>query len=316
MTRIVILLASLAIYPFASNAEEAKGGSENQLKIEDLKPKSLAPGEDVDEVLTNKYMRAQSGSKSKISISNSLNYQGGTVERPLAENRPNITGGTGNTAVASLTDTISAKIAIDQRHAILGGFGARWITPLQGSDTPDSYNGNKTDAYDPYVKYQYVYKWYGVQSVMTTGVTATTQNNLVRQGYVGNAILQQNNAYEFGHTGISLGLLSAAIGAAYDDNSPKFLPGQADYTVGLYPFLEYVINDRLNIRTISGVWVFEHLRSEPRAATLFKDTIYQSVGLGISISRDVFLYPNIQIIPEDIRADRTNVALAATVNLF
>jgi hypothetical protein len=312
----VFLLAILASFSFAVHADDNESGEENKVKIEDLKPKAQASGDDVDEVLTNKYMRAQSGSKSPISISNSINYQGGTIDTPLAENRPNITGGTGNTAVASLTDQISGKFAIDQRHAVLAGFGARWITPLQGSDTPQGYNGTKTDAYDPYLKYQYVYKWSGVQSVLTTGGTYTTQNNLQRLGYVGNVILQQNNAYEFGTSGLTLGLLSVAIGAAYDNNDPAVLSYQADYTVGLYPFFEWVINDRLNIRTISGLWVFEHLRSEPRADTFFKDTIYQSFGLGISVSRDVFLYPNIQIIPEDIRSDRTNVALAATVNLF
>jgi len=45
-----------------------------------------------------------------------------------------------------------------------------------------------------------------------------------------------------------------------------------------------------------------------------KDSI--STGIGISLGRDVFLYPNIQFIPTDIRSDRTNVAMSANVNLF
>lgn len=283
-------------------------------------PTDKAPGEDVDEILTNKKMRAESGSKSRYSISNTINYAGSTIQHPFAEDRPNITQGTGSTNFASLTDSLAGKFSLDQTHAILAGFGIRWITPFQSDHIPANgkgpYNGTKFDAYDPYVRYQYVYRWYGIQSVLTASTTYTTQENLRRQGYIGNVMIQQNNAYDIGHTGLTLGLLTAIIGAGYSDRNPTNLANTSDYSFGFYPFLEYTINDWLNIRTISGVWVFEHIRNEPRWNTFFKDTIYQSIGVGISVTRDIFLYPNIQFIPEDIRADRTNVALSANINLF
>lgn len=278
-----------------------------------------APGEDVDEVLTNKKMRAESGSKSKLSISNSINWSGSTIEHPFAEDRPNITGGTGATTWASLRDQISGKYNLDQRHAILAGFGARWITPFNRSKVPAAqnkapYNGTKVDAYDPYVQYQYIYKWLGIQSVLVGGATYTTQQNLVNDGYVGNITIQQNNAYDIGHTGLTIGLLGAVTFTGYKNRDD--LSGTSDYSFGLYPFLEYTINDRFNLRTISGVWLFEHLRSENRPDTFYKNGIYQSVGLGISVMRDFYLYPNIQFLPENIRADLTNVAISANINLF
>jgi hypothetical protein len=46
------------------------------------------------------------------------------------------------------------------------------------------------------------------------------------------------------------------------------------------------------------------------------DQIYQSVGVGVSVTRDIFLYPNIQFLPNQIMASETNVGLTATVNVF
>ena len=71
-----------------------------------------------------------------------------------------------------------------------------------------------------------------------------------------------------------------------------------------------------NLRTISGLWVYDHLRSERDNFTFAKNKIYQSVGLGISVTRDIYLYPNVQFLPEDIRSDLTNVALSANINVF
>lgn len=300
--------------PVATPAEPAK--------VDELSPQTesnKAPGEDVDEVITNKKMRAESGSKSKLSISNSINWSGSTIEHPFAEDRPNITGGTGATTWASLRDQISGKYNLDQRHSISAGFGARWITPFNRSKVPAAenkapYNGTKVDAYDPYVQYQYIYKWLGVQSVLVGAATYTTQENLVRAGYLGNINIQQNNAYDIGKTGLTIGWLMNIVGTGYKNRDN--LTDSSDYAFGLYPFLEYTINDRLNIRTISGVWVYEHLRTESRLDTFSKNGIYQSVGLGISVIRDVFLYPNIQFMPEHLRADLTNIALSANINLF
>ena len=311
------VLAILTLQAGLVHAQES-AQSENKVKIEDVSPdKNKTSGTDVDEEITNKKMRAESGSKSKLSISNTIIYNGGTIEKPMDEHRPNITAGTGNTAVAALQDQLAGKYNFTQKTSLSAGLGVRWITPFQSIDrTPKGYDGSKTDAYDPYLKYQYIYKWSGIQSVFSITPTWTTQTNLRAQGQAGYMLFQQNNVYEIGRTGASLGVLLSAQAQAYDKNSPELLANQSDYLGGVYPFLEYTINEHFNLRTISGVWVYEHLRSEPRATSFYKDTIYQSIGVGISVSRDVFLYPNIQFIPEYMRADRTNVAMTANINLF
>ena len=42
----------------------------------------------------------------------------------------------------------------------------------------------------------------------------------------------------------------------------------------------------------------------------------QDVGLGISVSRDVFLFPNFQFSYDDPRIENTNVGFVANINMF
>ena len=61
-------------------------------------------------------------------------------------------------------------------------------------------------------------------------------------------------------------------------------------------------------------FLYEHNRTQA-ANTYNLDTIMESVGLGVSVSRDIFLYPNVQVLPEYMRVDRTNIAINTYVNL-
>ena len=91
---------------------------------------------------------------------------------------------------------------------------------------------------------------------------------------------------------------------------------QTDYFVGLYPFAEYLFNDRYSFRTVFGYFEYEALKGTAFASErIVRQTPYQSMGIGISLTRDIYLYPNIQFVPEDIRSERTNVALSTNINL-
>jgi hypothetical protein len=68
----------------------------------------------------------------------------------------------------------------------------------------------------------------------------------------------------------------------------------------------------LNFRTVANVWTYEMYPVEG----LVHDAYTESVGIGCSVTRDIFLYPNIQFTPGNISANLTNVGLTATINLF
>lgn len=303
---------------FAQNSEEA---GETTMKIEDAtgQKNTVKGDEDLDQVITNRKMRAEAGSKSKYSLSTTVNYSGGSIDKPLAEDRPNITGAYGSTLKANATADVSARYRLTPTDSLSAGLGLRWVAPLETDGIEaDPRTGKKQDRFDasnPYLSYNKAYRWLGVQSIFSAGVTVFTNNDLRNLGYVTSYGVSQNNIYNIGTTGLGVGLLLSAGSGSYDKGG-ALKAFQTEYYFGAYPFLEYVINDTFNLRTISGVWVYEHSRAERDPFTFFKNGIYQSVGLGISVTRDIFLYPNIQFMPEDIRDDRTNVALSATINMF
>lgn len=317
---VVLAIATASLAPAAYAQSETASESSSKAKIEDVDgQKNKAPGEDVDETLTNKQMRAQSGSKSKWSIASQLSYYGGSVEKPMDSDRPNIGGAAGTTDVSQLNGQLSGKYAMDQRHSLLAGFGFRYISPFQGNQLPrkEVYSGNKVDAENPYVTWQYIYKAVGLQNVLQVTGTYYTNSNLVSDDkYVGGLGMSHTTVYEVGTTGLSLGLYASLQGNSFSTylSGPK--KTQNDYSFGIDPYLEYTINDMFNLRTVFNLWNYDHYRQVASATTFDHNNLIQSVGLGISVTRDIFLYPNLQFVLDDIRADRTNVAITSYINLF
>jgi len=281
--------------------------------------------EDIDDVITNAALRAESGSKSRWSLASIVNYNGGSLEKPLDESRPNIAATTGTFDESLLDGQISVKYNLSTRNALMAGLGVRWIAPLQAH--PKNNGGDRADADNPYLIYQYLYRWWGIEAVLQLQPTYYTNLNLVKQGYVSSLLINQDNMTEIGKTGLSLGFSVWVQGGIYNKSGPVGQPGdvdyladaredQADYLAGLSPVLEYAFTDSVNFRSIWNMWNFEHLRSFDNAATFKLDTQTISVGLGISVTRDIFIYPNVQFQPEHIRADMTNVAINTNINLF
>ena len=243
LCKIAAALTLIGLMPWTAFAEES---SETSLKIEGQK--NTTSGEDIDQTITNNKMRAETGSKSKFSFSSQLNYIGGTVNAPLEAIRPDISGATGTTDVALFGGQISGKFNISPAQSLMAGLGVRWITPLQGSTVPDGYEGKKVDGDNPYLIYQYLYKWSGIQSAMQFQPTYYTNSNLINQGYVATFALSQNNIYEVGHSGLSLGLYLLAQTGYYNNNSDAAKAHQSDQTLNCDPFLEYKLTDKANLR--------------------------------------------------------------------
>jgi hypothetical protein len=317
-----LLLAIVMVFAFSAGAAEQ---SELKVKAEELKHKNQTPGEDVDEIITNNLLRAESGSKSRWSVASVIGYNGASVEKPFAEDRPNIAATTATTNESLLAGQISLKYNINTKSSLMGGVGVRWFSPLRENR---QHAGARSDMDNPYLIYQHVYKWAGVESVLQAQPVYYTNSNLKDHGYVTTVLVNQDNMYALGESKFSLGASVWAQGGYFNKQGPSSgRPGgedymedvrddQADYLVGFAPVLEYAFNDTFNFRTLTNLWNFEHLRSEPNGNTYPADTITQSVGIGVSLTRDIFIYPNVQFQLENIRSDLTNVAVNANINLF
>jgi hypothetical protein len=88
-----------------------------------------------------------------------------------------------------------------------------------------------------------------------------------------------------------------------------------DYGIGFYPFVEYAFNDMFSFRTVFRPADFTHMRNDD-AGTFERSMYTQSLGLGIAVTRDIYLYPNMQFAPENLQPALTNVGLSTSINVF
>jgi len=268
---------------------------------------------DTDAIITNIKMRAESGSKSKYSLAFSLGYNTGGLEKPFDEKRPNLSGAAGATEFTSLNGSFSGKYTFDAQRSFFAGFGARWITPTEAKAPPGF---DKVDADNPYVRYQYLYRWYGIQASLGLLQTLYTNSNLLKNGYVTQTSISQYNAYDFGGSKFSIGFIPYLNLGFFDKDTPQAKTTQSDYGFGMTPFIEYRVNDWINLHTNSNPLSFEHLRSNSGAHTYNRQTVIQTLAVGFALTRDVYLSPGVEWMVADPRIDRTRTWISATINIF
>ncbi|MCB0363405.1 MAG: hypothetical protein KDD35_11815, partial [Bdellovibrionales bacterium] len=309
-----------ASFSYGILASGQESSSETKTKLEDVRGNEGKT--DVDQLITNKRMRADSGSKSELSLSTQFSYYGGTVLQPGSKIRPNIRDAANTQTMAAIVGQVSGKYRVSERGSVSAGVGLQMLAPFHepiSNSAVTNAKGEKAtrnDIFDPNVTYTYLDKFSGVQSVSTVSLIGNSTAYSRQYGYVATLEGSQTFMKDIGTTGLSLGALLVAGASSFDDFSFKARSNSSDYYFGIYPCLEYVFNDTFNFRTISGLWAYEHSRNARSPWTFAKNVIYQSVGLGISVTRDIFLYPNIQFQPEHIEAKATNVGLTAYVNVF
>lgn len=321
---LIAILASSLMVPMAygqdDSSEEStptyRKSSRTGTKLKRVKPKettSTSGEPDADEVITNRKLRAETGSKKKFSFSTSMSYSGGSVERPMDAKRPNITGAIGEQEDVALNGSIGIKYKITSLQSLSLSLGLGVDKPFH-SDEEKSFN-DRSYADDPTLTYQILYKVAGIQNVTSLAVNAFTSDFKRELGYHTGWNLTQTLIYDFGGSKFSVGSSIEGTYNYFDLHDDYSMSKQSDYGLAVYPFMEYVLNDWLNLRTLSGLWVYQHRREEYDYWTFKKNKIYQSFGIGISLTRDFYLYPNVQFMPEDMRSDRTNVGLSATINM-
>ena len=264
-----------------------------------------------EDVITNNNLRTLSGSSSKWSFASQWNYLGGTVREPFDESRPNIATSSATTEKTDIDANLSVKYNITSKDSIFAGFGVRWVAPFKAGG-PTEYDGSTYDATNPAVTYQHIYKYLGVQAVTQVGVTQYTQADSVAKGYAQLFSVDQENIYEFGKSGFSVGASTGVSTNRFVNSDAANLRFQSTFTAWVLPYAEYALNDKINLRTVWNLWQYEHYRNE----TWVHDTVTTSVGVGFQVSDNVFLYPNIQFLPANTSSDLTNVGLSATINLF
>ncbi|MFP5490488.1 MAG: hypothetical protein ACLGG0_03260 [Bacteriovoracia bacterium] len=314
----VVVSLLIAAFSFGALAQEKKKTAEKPAAEVKAEASAEKKEDEQDQVITNRRLRADLGSNSNWSVRTFWNYSGGSVEKPGAAQRPNIVAGADALTLQNLSGDIGIRYRITKFDSLNLSGGVNMTTPFHSSiKTNDpglkkNFNDNKqkATANDPSLRYSHVGSVLGIQSITSWSSTWITNAQLSDAGYETSHVPSQTFMKDFGN-GLSAGVAFQAVLYTFQKQNDAL----ADQVLGVYPAAEYVINDTYNLRTVFGQWVYQKTRGDD-ANTYVKRKVYQSVGLGISVTRDVFLYPNIQFIPSDVRDDRTNIAISANINLF
>lgn len=276
--------------------------------------------DEADQAITNRRLRAAEGSLSKWSISTFWNYQGGSLNDPTEPERPNIVSGGNVQTLQSLSGEIGVKYRLTKLDSLTFSTGLFMTTPFHSEIDDNSplkpafdENSQELNIQDPFLKYSHLDKIWGIQSITTAQGKLITNNQLSERRFRSELLLSQNFMKDVNQTGFSYGANFMAY--FYDFRDSVKLESNTERLLGIYPQAEYVINDTYNLRTVFGWQVYEQTRGMP-SDTYKKRKVYQSVGVGISVNRDLFFYPNIQFIPSNIRDDVTNIAVSMNLNLF
>lgn len=290
-----------------------------------IAPAKKAPGEDkADQLITNRNMRSLNGSLSTWSFASTWNYQGGDINAPIGSSRPNVTGSKDVALVQNLSANIGVSYRLTETDRLTLGLGLQMASPFsRDPDDKFSESGrrefNRTqgdmDASNPQLVYRRVMKPLGVQSILTATSTYFTQDALVDRGFESKNEITLNSLYDFGGSRFSAGVVFQGAIFTHNKDDANLQAVQAKHEFYALPITEFEINDFMNWRAVYRYYWYQQNRDQRSSEwTTLDPTI--STGIGFSVTRDIFLYPNIQFNPEDVRADRTNIGMSANINLF
>ena len=314
---ILFILFTISVSKFALGSSAPPLTTES-VATPDAKVKPAPQPDEADQLITNRQLRASSGSLSKFSMNMTWSYSAGAIDAPFSISRPNITAAGDTAALQSLAGDVGLRYRISAKDSVNLSVGLSMIAPFHYSIETNNellrkeydQNAHVLTANDPTLTFRHLDKLWGIQSVSQASAGLYTAAFRRNAGFQSGFVLTQTFMYEVGKSGLSVGSVFQGTLNTFDGNvDTSERPG---FILGFYPSVEYIISDRLNLRTISGVWVNEFRRN----GTSFNRIVYQSVGLGISVTRDVFLYPNIQFLPGDLRADKTNLGFTANINVL
>lgn len=315
LTKYLVLAGLLAVSTSAFAETTETPAAETATKIEDVTPNAPVKKEgeaDVDEVITNRKLRAETGSKNLFSFSAAVGYSGGTINNPMSDVRPNISSAVFDPAQPALSGSLGGKYRLSGLQTLSLDVGVLVRKPFHGDDKKSF--SDRTTVSNPSLTYQTVYQAAGIQNVTSVSGTWTTDEAFREIGDLATIGFGQTAIYDFGGSKFSAGLAFDFSYTIFDKDDLALRESQSDYQFGVYPFAELVLNDSLNLRTVFRPFTYQHVRSEP-FGNVVRNVNTQSFGIGISVTRDIFLYPNIQFVLEDIRSERTNVALSANINI-
>ena len=293
-----------------ANAQTAPATESNTSAVKQSEVAPRAEKKDIDEEITNAKLRASTGAKSKISLSSSFNYSGGAITNITSTERPQLNAGQASADPTNLTGQIAVKYRATDHDNLSLGLGLQY-TPSYISDRN---TGEKapaaTSASTPYLDYSRVFRADDVQHVLSATFSKYTfKSDLEESGL--------NSELSLSHTFMtSIGTSRFEIGNATGLDREFYsreVPGGTLTSFSLNPILEYAFTDKASFRTVYRMLT---LRAKNGTEDTWKAADQtQSMGFGYAITRDVYVYPNMQWKWKALASDQTTFGFSTNINL-
>lgn len=308
------------------------GMSLPDVTLAQTKPKSESSEEDlkkVDDEITNARMRADLGAAKRWSFNSSLSYNGSTLARPADPLRPNIRrGSTVPDASTSLSGTVGVVHRIDKNNAFNLSTGVNIFTPFAGDWTRThiknpTYQGKpgqrrevqRINVADPSLGYNHNRRIGDIQSITSMSIGAVT-NPITQQqlGMLGSFTIQQTLATQQDKWTFGFYLTGATYFYEGSLNAQQ-RANETLFSAWITPFMEYQFTDLIGWRAVFNYFAWDYLKNAPKNEAYSFFTPQNSTGVMFSVSRDVWLYPNVQFLPFNLRSDLTNWGVSTIINL-
>lgn len=297
--------------------------SKSTINVEDVSGKRNKVDGDIDNEITNPKLRTESGSKSRFSGSAAMTYRGGAVSRPFGTERPNLSVLPENQTDTSLDGTLKMRYRPSPNNSFTLGVGLGLRTPFQG-DTNS--NTNQLNVGDPILGYNYTWAGLGLQNSANIYASYGTSKESVRMDQVASFALDHSVMKPIVGR-FQLGLTSYVYQSLYDnkpgENPPTAIPNHSSRVdmrtslgISISPIAEYYITDTFGIRAMFSFFRWRHLYGDRDNWALQSVQEFISLGVAWTVMRDIYLYPNVQFLPDDIRSEFTNFGVTASINVF
>lgn len=316
----------VAVSAHAEEQTQDQNANTSTLSASEVQKPEEKKGEDIDQEITNARMRSELGSKSQWSFKSSMGYSGGSLEKPFDSIRPNYRASATIETLAALNANVGVNYRVSKGGNLSFGTGVLVMDPLHGDITQNTFEDpraskkgaeqKRSQISTPYLDYSHGYRALNMQMISSmTYSHYTTEDATDYYNLMGNLSVSQTVLANLPNSkwsgGLSLSLDKDIFKGSFAYSSANDMRG--DYGVGLFPFAEYEFSDKYSFRTVFGYFQYQKYE-ESNDLVLLEP--YQSMGVGIALTRDIYVYPNVQFTPKDMRSDRTNVALSANLNLF
>lgn len=260
---------------------------------------------DLDAEVKDSKLRADSGSKSKLSVSITSTYAGASVTKPFDNQRPQIGRSTAEEPV-SISGGFGARYRFNKNESLF--FATGFYKDLKNEDS-------KMQVSNPQIAYNNTFGVEDMQVGSSAKLTVSTEEREKKMGMVGTVSGSTSVLTALNQSGLSGGLFAYAWYTHFRSGYERFEKRQRDYSVSLGPMVDYRFNDKFNFYTQVKALTLSHVKAA-KEFDMESSNISQSVGVGFAPVRDFYISPYVSFDWTEFSARKTAVNLYTSINVF